>query len=254
MKTNTDYWRDWWNEFAQRSGADYETDRGTSLRIDELEKRATQQFLTSVDPKPSDLVLDAGCGSGVNFSILNGLVAEIIGMDLSVEMIKRAERRIATENINNVRILNGNVMNMAFPNGTFDKVIITSVLQYLNDNECEEALKEMVRVCKDGAIIVIHLKNGSSLYGVSRLMLQFVARLFRRKITPDYYRPRVWYEQTISRLGGRIIGYDSFGIFTLVKLPQSITRRLLRLEMRLKEGSWLKKFGVNYKMTVQVYH
>jgi ubiquinone/menaquinone biosynthesis C-methylase UbiE len=252
MKTTTEFWRYWWNEFGKRSSADFEVDRGTTLRIDELEQRAVRQFLEAIDPKPTDLVLDAGCGTGVNFSRLSGRVADIVGIDLSEEMLGRAERRIAAEKIKNVRLLLGNVAHIEFPSGTFDKVVCTSVLQYLNDDECEAALKEMIRVCKYRAIMVIHLKNRTSLYGLTRMMVQFIARLIRRRTTPDYYRPRAWYELTISRLGGSIVDYDSFGIFTLVKMPQSILRRLLQLEMKLQERSWLKKFGVNYKMTIRI--
>jgi ubiquinone/menaquinone biosynthesis C-methylase UbiE len=252
MKTNTGFWRDWWNDFAKRTGADFEADRGTTLRIDELEQRAARQFIESVDPNPTDLVLDAGCGTGVNFGKLSGLVAGIVGIDFSEEMIKRAERRITEEKISNVKLQMGNVMQIDFPSGTFDKVICTSVLQYLNEDECEAALKEMFRVCKNSAIIVIHLKNRTSLYGLSRILAQFIARLISKRTTPDYYRPRVWYERVISRCGGRIIDYDSFGVFTLSKLPKSIVGLLLQLEMKLLKGKRLKKYGVNYKITVRL--
>ena len=252
MKTTTRFWKDWWNEFAKRPGADREADRGTSLRITELDRRSEQQFFEAVDPKSTDFVLDAGCGTGANISKIGDKVAEIVGVDLSEEMIKRAEQRIATESIKNVRLVLGDVTQLEFPSGAFDKVICTSVLQYLNDDECEAALREMVRVCKDGGTIVIHAKNRTSLYGVSRMVVQFVGRLFRRRTTPDYYRRRVWYERTINRLGGRIVDYDSFWIFAFLPLPGFVVRRLLELEMLLVKGKWLKKFGLNYKMTVRV--
>jgi len=252
MKTSTGFWRDRWNDIAKSAGADVEADRGTTLRIDELEERAERQFLEAVDAKPTDFVLDVGCGTGVNISKISRMVAGIVGMDLSEEMLKRAERRITHEKNSNVRLELGDVTQMEFPSGTFDKVICTSVLQYLNEDECKAGLREMVRVCKDGGIIVIHAKNQTSVYGLSRRLLQFTARLFGRRTTPDYYRPRVWYERTISRFGGRIVDYDSFGIFTFVPLPKSIVRFLLQMEMRLVGGKSLKKFGVNFKMTVRI--
>jgi hypothetical protein len=67
-----------------------------------------------------------------------------------------------------------------------------------------------------------------------------------------YVRPSVWYEHAIRRCGGRIVYYDSFGIFTFVPLPKSVVRRLLQLEMILVKGKWLKRYGVNYKMTIRV--
>ena len=251
MKTDTVFWRDWWNEFANRSGEDFEVDRGTTLRIDELERRAARQFLAAVDPKQTDLVLDAGCGTGANFSKLNGLVAGIVGVDFSEEMLKRAEQRIITEKIANVKLQFGNVTKMEFPTGSFDKVVCTSVLQYLDDDECEAAFKEMVRVSKKGSIIVIHLKNRTSLYGMTRALTQFVARLLHKKTIPDKYRPRVWYERIINENDCEIVDYDSFGIFTPVKLPSSLKCALLKLEIQLPRATKLKKYGVNYKVTIR---
>jgi hypothetical protein len=56
----------------------------------------------------------------------------------------------------------------------------------------------------------------------------------------------------LAGCGGRVVDYDSFGIFTFVPLPVSVVGRLLRLELALLKGKGLKKFGVNYKMTVRV--
>jgi ubiquinone/menaquinone biosynthesis C-methylase UbiE len=252
METTTSFWKEWWNDIAQRSNTDYEVDRGTTIPVDELEKRALTQFLVAVDPKPTDYVLDAGCGTGVNFSRLSSLVSTIVGVDFSGEMLKRAEQRISREGLSNVRAVLGDVTKIDFPPKTFDKVICTSVLQYLNDGERESALREMARVCKTGGRIVLHVKNRTSLYGISRVVLQSIGSLFRKRVTRDHYKPRIWYEEVIHKVGGQIIDYDSFGIITFVPLPRFVVRWLLRLEMMLIRGRWLKQFGVNYKLTVRV--
>lgn len=237
---------------AKRSISDFQADRGTTLRIDELEQREARQFIKAVDPKPGDFILDAGCGTGVHFSQIGSLVARIVGVDLSEEMLKRAERRVSIERIPNVRLLHGDITNIEFPSGTFDKVICTSVLQYLNDDECERALLELVRVCKDGGTIVIHVKNRSSLYGLSLRLLKVFAYVLRKRTKPSFYRRRGWYEEVISRAGGRIVDYDSSGIFTFVLLPTAVAQRLLQMEGTWIKRRGLKKFGVNYSLTVRV--
>lgn len=252
METTTGFWKEWWNNNAHGNTSDYEVDRGVAVPIDELEKRSLAQFLRAVDPSPTDYVLDAGCGTGVNLSRLSPLVKSIVGLDFSGEMLKRAEQRITRDGLLNVTTAVGNVLKIEYPSKHFDKVICMSVLQFLNDEEREAALREMARVCKMGGRIILHVKNRTSLYGVSRALLQFVSKLVHKRFSPDHYRPRVWYEEAIKRAGGEIIDYDSFGIITFVPLPAAVLRWLLRLEMRLIRGRWFKRYGVNYKITVRV--
>jgi len=251
-KTTIDFWKAWWDERAKPSISDREIDRGSARVLDELERRSKQQFLEAIDPKKDDLVLDAGCGTGANFSAISSSVHGIVGLDFSGEQLKRAEKRIAADKLSNVKLALGSVTQIDFGNSTFDKVICTSVLQYLNDEECETACREMIRVCKDGGIIVIHAKNRTSVYGVLLRVQKFIARRIGRKTTPDYYRPRAWYGKTLAKYGGEIVDFDAFGIFNFSPLPFSAVHRLLKLEMKWIKSKKLKAFGVNYKMTVRV--
>lgn len=252
MKTDVSFWKTWWDERAKRSNSDREVDRGTLGQLPSVEKRADQQFLIAVNPQASDVVLDAGCGTGVNCCKLSPFVKAIVAMDFSEEMLNRAKKRLTIAEIPNVKLVLGNVMKMEFLSDSFDKVVCTSVLQYLNHDECVAALRDMVRVCKHGGTLVIHAKNRTSLYGLSLILLKPLARLLGRNVTPDYYRPRHWYERNIVACGGSIVEYDSFGIFTFVPLPRSIVRQVLEAEAKLIRSKWLTRFGVNYKMTVRV--
>src|SRR5262245_44726890 len=246
MKTTIDYWRDWWNERAKPGVSDLDIDRGGSRLTlgpqhtvtvnDELERRSRVQLLTALDLKSTDVVLDAGCGTGANFAAVSPTVRSIVGIDFSEEQIWRAQRRITSENLVNVKLHVGSVTELPFPADAFDKVICASVLQYLNDGECEAAFCEMIRVCKNHGIIVIHAKNCTSLYGIALSLLRVLARIIGRKTVNDYYRPRHWYGQTLAQHGGRIIDFDAFGLFHFPPLPTSIVQRLLRLELQIVKG------------------
>jgi len=251
-KNTSEYWKDWFDNRAKNASSDYVLNRGTTVRYDELERAAERQFLKAVDPQPTDVVLDAGCGSGRNISLLSGLVKEIAAIDFSEQMLAKAHARVADEKLGNVKLMLGSVTQLQFPNDTFDKVICASVLQYLDDDDCETALREMFRVCKDGGTVVAHIKNGTSLYGLSKVLINMVKRIARKEVLPEYYRSRTWHERTIERLGGMISDFDSFGIFYFVPLPRSIVGPVLRAEIKLVKAKWLKKFGVNYKLTIRV--
>jgi ubiquinone/menaquinone biosynthesis C-methylase UbiE len=252
MKVGTDYWRNFWNEQARVSVSDYALNRRTNIRLEELEQHALQQFLEAVTPHPPDFVLDAGCGSGRNISVLSPLVKAITGMDYSDQMIERAKERVAAEKLSNVTLIQGDITRLQFSDNAFDKVICASVLQYLDDKDCARALREMVRVCKPGGRLILHVKNGTSLYGLSLRLLRPIAGLVGKKMKPEFYRSRAWHERTLSREATRILDHDGFGIFTFVPLPQWAVGRLLQWEIRCGGPRLLKRFAVNYKLTVLV--
>lgn len=252
MKTTTDYWRDWWDQRARATGSDYEADRGSELRVGAVAARSERRFLDALDPRPGDVVLDAGCGSAGNALKIAGRVAEVVAIDFSEEMIKRARARLGERGVTNVRLLTGDITRLEMESDRFDKAICASVLQYLNDDECRAAVGELFRVCKPGATVVIHAKNSTSLYGVSLRVLRAVARVIGRKTRPGIFRPRRWYQQTISELGGTLVDFDSFGCLTFVPCPRRLVGLLLRLEMCLPKGRRLRGLGVNYHMVVRV--
>lgn len=252
MKPESDYWRHWWDEQARQSSSDYALNRRTSVRVAELEERSLRQFVASVDPRAEDVVLDAGCGSGRNISILSPLVREIVGIDYAEHMIERAQERVAEENLKNVKLMVGDVVTLQFASGAFDKVICASVLQYLDDRDCAAALREMVRVCKPGGRLVVHIKNGASLYGLSLKLLRPVARLLGRKMKPEHYRSGGWHKRVLREAGATVTDHDGFGIFTFVPLPQRIVGWLLNCEMRMPVPRFLKNVAVNCQMTVDV--
>lgn len=98
--------------------------------------------------------------------------------------------------------------------------------------------------------MVLHIKNGTSLYGLSIKLAKAVARCLGRKVKPENYRSRRWHQRAIERCGGRIADFDSFGILTFVPLPPGIVRRLLTIELKLLKGNHLRKYGVNFQATI----
>ena len=247
------FWKTYWDDHGRSGASDYEVDRGTILKIDELQRRSDEQFLNAVRPQPSDVVLDAGCGTGVNISKLSRQVGRIVGVDFSPEMIRRAERRVLDEALQNVTLHVGSISALGFADDSFDKVICTSVLQYLGEEDCGEAIREMIRVCRHGGRVIMHVKNSSSLYGLSLVAVKGLLRALGRRPRPDHYRSWRWYETSVEAGGGQVVEWDSFGKFTFVPLPQSVVRKFLELELRFLGASCFRKHGVNLKLTVEVH-
>ncbi len=115
--------------------------------FDYLIKESKAQFLKFLRPVNKEffrnkLVLDAGCGTGrhVYFSSLFG--AETIGLDLSyaVEAAQRYNKDPKTH------IVQADIFNMPFKDGTFDYAFSIGVLHHLPDPE--KGFSEMVKKIK----------------------------------------------------------------------------------------------------------
>ena len=252
MKDTTEFWKNWFDDRAKHTTSDFVLNRGTTLRLAELERQAERQLIESVAPGANDIVLDAGCGSGRNISLLAPLVRQVVALDFSKEMLVRLQTRLSGESLSNVTLEQGSVCKINHPDNSFDKVLCISVLQYLDENGCRAAFREMCRVCRNNGRVVVHIKNGSSLYGISKRFANAILVLFGREGLPEYYRSRRLHETMIAEAGGRILHAESFGVFTFVGLPRPLVRVALAIERRLQRLTWIRRLGVNYKLTIQV--
>src|ERR1700758_1102156 len=86
----------------------------------------------TLDPRPGERVLDAGCGTGACLRMLHSAQSVSLGLDLSPGMLRIA-RRIAPA----VSVVQAD-LNRAFPvqPGSFDAVISTLVSEHLTNLRC----------------------------------------------------------------------------------------------------------------------
>ena len=131
----------------------------------------TDQTLGLMDFKPTDRVLDLGCGTGWASRRLARLVpeGEVVGIDVADEMLRRAEQ--ASSGIANVRYLWGSAEKIPAADNSFDKVLSVESFYYYADQG--KALDELRRVIAPGGrlfiLINLYRDNHYSLLWVSEL-------------------------------------------------------------------------------------
>lgn len=82
-----------------------------------------------------DLVVDIGCGTGLNFALLQesvGPEGRIIGVDLTDAMLDQARQRIARHGWKNVELVQSDAAQFAFPSQV-DGIISTFALTFIPD-------------------------------------------------------------------------------------------------------------------------
>lgn len=105
-------------------------------------------------PQPAGRLLDIGCGSGFYLPLLSRFADEIIGFDLSPEMVAGAGELIDASGITNVRLFVGDAEQIDLPDGTVDCILCFDVLHHIPD--LPRALAEMHRLlCPGGRLIAI---------------------------------------------------------------------------------------------------
>jgi ubiquinone/menaquinone biosynthesis C-methylase UbiE len=86
--------------------------------------------------KPGDTVVEIGCGTGLNFSLLRrrvGPAGRIIGVDLTPEMLEEADMRVRRSNWSNVELVQSDAAAYRFPEalgGIISTFAITLIPEY----------------------------------------------------------------------------------------------------------------------------
>jgi ubiquinone/menaquinone biosynthesis C-methylase UbiE len=113
--------------------------------------------------KPGDTVVEIGCGTGLNFRLLQekiGLSGRIIGVDLTDAMLAQARKRVAANGWTNVELVESAAGAYRFP-PNLDGILSTFALSL--DADYDQAIANGARALKPGSRwVVLDLKFPSN--------------------------------------------------------------------------------------------
>ncbi len=107
------------------------------------------------DLKPGQRILDLGTGTGsvaVEAAALVGPAGSVTGVDISLDMLALARRRVATSGHANIDLLEGRAEQLPVGDGSFDVVLASLSLMYVIDRAA--AAREIRRVLRTGGRFV----------------------------------------------------------------------------------------------------
>jgi phosphatidylethanolamine/phosphatidyl-N-methylethanolamine N-methyltransferase len=119
---------------------------------------------------PGHRVLEVGVGTGLNLPLYSR-DCDVTGVDISEEMLRKAEERVRTLNMSNTKLMVMDASKLDFPDNSFDRVIATYVISAVPDPV--KTLLEMRRVCKPSGHLVIlnHFKSENPIIGMFEKLL-----------------------------------------------------------------------------------
>ena len=96
--------------------------------------------------------LDVACGPGIIVAALAPDAREVVGCDITPEMLAKAEQRCTAAQLSNVRFVPGRAEALPFGDAEFDVVVSRSALHHFLDPAV--TIREMARVLKPGGRMV----------------------------------------------------------------------------------------------------
>ncbi|HOK55973.1 MAG TPA: class I SAM-dependent methyltransferase [bacterium] len=117
-----------------------------------LNKRINIILKLKLDKKAK--ILDVGCGTGTLLYHLKNYGYDVWGIDNSKRMVEIAEEKVPG------KIIKEDMLNIPFPSETFDLVFSIVSLHHLGKIEkVKKAVREMIRITKNGGMILIWEHN-----------------------------------------------------------------------------------------------
>ncbi len=106
--------------------------------------------------QPGEVVLDLGCGGGVDAIIASRLVGEVgkvYGLDMTAEMLALARENAQAAGADNIVYIEGLIEDVPLPDASVDVVLSNCVINFSDDRMA--VLREALRVLKPGGRFVV---------------------------------------------------------------------------------------------------
>lgn len=127
--------------------------------------RIRSRAITQLKLKPGDIVLDFGCGTGLSFPLIEqsiGPAGQIIGVELSPDMLAKAQEKIARHKWENITLLEANAEEVVLLPESVDAVLSFYTHDIMSS---KQAVARAVQALRRGGTFVA---AGSKLVGGAR--------------------------------------------------------------------------------------
>jgi SAM-dependent methyltransferase len=271
------------NDIADFSGGKYydtfdastrlsaDAEKGLALEVDGARRRIINYYEPRLRERSAIRVLDCGTGNGIAVDLLNERGFEAWGADLSA--LRKHQWR---ERVRRDRLVVADIASLPFPDGYFDAVIASGVLEHIGvaeariphytvkplpsrDAERRSALEQLLRVTSPTGTVFVDFPNGAfpidfwhgdtpgearwhSLAEGFLPRFREVASLCRAidprlKVRAVSPHGRLQFVQAVAHWYGRLL---------------SLPARLFFLTMRMKPMSWLARTALNPFLVIEI--
>jgi SAM-dependent methyltransferase len=199
--------------------------------------------LDALDAQPGERILEVGCGSGSYTRELAQTGTELTATEFAPAQLAQAERNVGPSNV--VFRLE-DAQNLTFPDASFDKVLLSEVIEHVPHPE--RAIGEAARVLRPGGLLVASTPSRFSplnlAYGIKRRVRRYAFNEHLHEFTPPSFRRLVAPHLDVERLefANFVLPYPVDELYLRVGSPglgllELVERTLPRLPV-LRQLGW----------------
>lgn len=197
-------WRWTLGALTQKAAMQATINTRNSELFDKQGQELAEELKTIIPPDAT--VLDFGCGLGRPEKFLASHCKQIYGADISAGMLRLARKRHkGIENVHFVKVKKTDLS--VFQDSAFDFIFSEAVLQHMDKEHAILILKELLRVCKNGAKVYLMFCNLLCPFNLDNFIKY---SLTSKILTPT--RMRYWLPEEVERVvqavGFRTISLD----------------------------------------------
>lgn len=137
-------------KFWNKRAAKFDTEDDPNSEVRKAKYEQIKKYLNK-----EQLVLDFGCAVGSLSQVIAPFVNEVHGVDISVEMIKIAKEKAQNNNINNIKFIEGDILNEKFDSSRYDVVVAMYVLHLVENPK--RTLQRLVELINHQGFLILEV-------------------------------------------------------------------------------------------------
>lgn len=118
-----------------------------------FQRYRTRMLLELHTPRPTDDVLDLGCGWGTISYAMAPKARSVVGLDFSQRAVEECDARLAQSGLGNLEFRIGDARDTGLPAGSFDVVVAADLFEHLYPDDSEAVAAEAFRVLRAGGLL-----------------------------------------------------------------------------------------------------